>query len=226
MSLRSIRPALRAIFRTIAIAAALAVALGGLAACSEARSTARPSASLLDVEFTPQPTRSASVTPSPEPTEKPTFISLPIGWDDAFCAVVSGAIISQELIIDIERALTEENFRDARGLARDLRDTATEATVLVTELTPWDPAADVTAQLAALIDLDSRAGVEYGTYFTDASRNALRRARALRRDVFDATPLANEALADMAALGITCGDLPLRLELPAAGARVVRTSDA
>lgn len=216
-----------AVLRTVAIAAALAVALGGLAACSEVRSTARPSASLAEVQFTQQPPRTAVATGETfEPTEEPTFISLPVGWDDAFCAVLSGAFISQELIIDVERALAEENFRDARGLARDLRDTAAETTALLTELTEWEPAADVTAILVTMIDLDLRAGTEYGAYFTEESRNALRRARALRRDVFDATPLANELLADMAALGITCGDLPLRLELPPPSARVGLSTDA
>ena len=103
-----------AVARTIGVLALIAVAVGGIAACDEARSTLRPSASLLEVQFTPQPTRTSSARPTDEPTEDPTFVSLPVGWDDAFCAVLSGAVISQELIIDIERALEEENFRDAR----------------------------------------------------------------------------------------------------------------
>ena len=203
-----------AVLRRLTVLAVVAVALGGLLACEEARSTLRPSASLLDVEFTLQPTRTPAATASVEPTEEPTFISLPVGWDDAFCTIFSDAFIAQELIIDIERALEEANVRDARGLARDLRDTAADATTLLADLPVWEPATAAVASIASLIDIDARAGAEYGTYFTDDSRNALRRARALRREVEDQTPAANEVLAELAALGITCGDLPLQLEQP------------
>jgi hypothetical protein len=201
------------VLRRVTAVVAFAVALGGLVGCAEARSSLRPSSSLADVEFTIRPTKtpSASASASVEPTEAPTFVSLPVGWDDAFCAVFSDAVIAQELIIDIERALEEANVRDARGLARDLRDTAADATELLADLPVWEPATAATAAIASLIDLDGRAGAEYGTYFTDGT--ALRRARTLRRQVLAETPQANETLAELAALGITCGDLQLQLEL-------------
>jgi hypothetical protein len=203
-----------AALRRLAVVIAFAVALGGLIACDEARSTQRPSSSLADVQFTIRPTKTpvASASASLEPTEAPTFVTLPVGWDDAFCAVFSDAVIAQELIIDVERALEEQNVRDARGLARDLRDTAADATTLLADLPVWEPASPAVEAIASLIDLETRAGAEYGTYFTDAARNALRRARALRTQVATETPQANEALADLAQVGIACGTLPLVLE--------------
>jgi hypothetical protein len=180
--------------------------------CDTARTSPRPSASLLEVQFTPQPTSTTSATG--EPTSEPTFISLPVGWDNAFCGVFADVVVAQELVIDIERALDEENLKDAKGLARELRDTTADATTLMADLPHWDPATDVTAKIATLIDLGGRAAAEYGTFFTDESRSALRRARALRKDIENATPAANEALAGLANLGIECEGFPLVLEKP------------
>lgn len=199
------RPRLMLVSTLVVLAALVA------GACDEPRSSARPSASLLDVEFTPQPTRSAGS--SEEPTEAPSFISLPVGWDNAFCGVFADTVVAQELVIDVERALDEENFRDARGLARDLRDITADATTLLADLPDWEPGAQATLEIAALIDLGGRAGTEYGAYFADDAR-ALRRARTLRREILDSTPAANDALAGLANLGIVCEDLPLVLEVP------------
>ena len=180
-------------------------------ACDAPRSSQRPSASLLDVEFTPQPTRTSES--SEEPTEAPTFVSIPVGWDNAFCSLFADAVVAQELVIDVERALDEEDFRDARLLARDLRDITADATTLLADLPAWEPAAQTTTQIANLIDLGTRAGTEYGAYF-GADLRALRRARNLRREILDRTPAANEALAELAALGIVCEGQPLVLERP------------
>jgi len=190
-----------------ALAAVVAV---GIIACDEPRSSLRPSASLLEVEFTPR--ASADPGSTDEPTAAPTFISLPVGWDNAFCAVFADAVVAQELVIDIERALDEENLRDARGLARELREIAADATTLLADVPEWDPGAPATLELAALIDLGGRAGEEYGTFFTDESRAALRRARNLRREIGNSTPAANDEFATLADLGISCAGIPLQLE--------------
>ncbi len=42
-------------------------------------------------------------------------------------AVFADVVVAQELAIDIERAIDEENPRDAKGLARDLRDITADA---------------------------------------------------------------------------------------------------
>jgi len=193
----------------VGVLVALAALMAG--ACDSPRSSQRPSASLLEVEFTPRPT--PSVRSSEEPTDAPTFVSLPVGWDNAFCSVFADVVVAQELVIDVERALDEENFRDARGLARDLRDITADATALLAELPDWERATQATLEIATLIDLGGRAGTEYGAYFADDAR-ALRRARTLRREILDGTPAANEALAELADLGIDCEGQPLVLEQP------------
>jgi hypothetical protein len=194
----------------VASFAILAVLL--VTGCDEARTSPRPSSSLLEVQFTPQPSSTASATG--QPTTQPTFVSLPVGWDNAFCGVFADTVVAQELVIDIERALDEENVKDAKGLARELRDTTADATALLADLPDWDPAQGATLEIATLIDLGGRAGTEYGTFFTDESRNALRRARALRKEIENETPAANEALAGLADLGIECEGFPLVLEKP------------
>lgn len=178
--------------------------------CDSPRSSLRPSASLLEVEFTPQPT----VTPesSDQPTEEPTFLSLPVGWDDAFCGAFADTVDAQELVIDIERAIAEENARDARGLARDLRNVTADATALLATLPPWEPAQPATEAITELITLGARAGEAYGRGFTDQSRDAIRDARRLRKQISNKTPAANESLADLAAAGIACEGYDLKLE--------------
>jgi hypothetical protein len=183
------------------------------AACGEALTTARPSQSLLEVEFTPRDSPSAP-SATDEPTEEPSFVSIPVGWDDAFCGVLADAVDAQELVIDVERALEEEDFRDARLLARDLRNVTEDAIGLLADLPDWDEGADAVLEIATLIDFGSRAGIEYGEYFAEPEqqRGALRRARELRNQLKRATPAANEELAALGDLGIDCGDVPLQLE--------------
>lgn len=189
-------------------------ALTGVAvvACDSGSSTPRPSASLLEVEFTPRPG-----TPAPsseEPTEEPTFISMPVGWDSGFCNVLADVNDAQELVIDIERALAELNPRDARLLARDLRDVTAHAATLLDGVPEWAPAEVAMVEMASLVDLGGRAGTEYGTFFADDSRTALRRARTLRREIQTETPQANQALDQLTEIGIECPGLTLQLEVP------------
>lgn len=198
--------------RSVGVSVLVVLCVLFVSACDEARTSPRPSSSLLEVQFTPQPTSTAEATG--EPTSEPSFISLPVGWDNAFCGVFADAAVAQELVIDIERALDEANVKDAKGLARELRDTTADGTTLLADLPDWDQAQDAALEIATLIDLGGRAGTEYGTFFTDDSRSALRRARALRKEIENETPAANAALAGLADLGIECEGFPLVLETP------------
>jgi hypothetical protein len=191
----------------------LCLALTGLAGCGEATTTIRPSASLAEVQFTPRASRTPALpVESVEPTEEPSFLAIPVGWDDAFCQLFGSVVIAQELIIDIERAIEEDNVRDARGLSRDLRETAGETTELLADVPVWDEAADITEAMAGLTDLYTRAGDEYVAAYAEESRPALRRARGLRKQIGDATPGVNGMLTDLTDTGVSCGDLALQLE--------------
>jgi hypothetical protein len=180
-------------------------------ACDSARNSPRPSASLLQVEFTPQPTLTPDATA--EPTNEPSFVSLPVGWDDAFCAVLADAIDGQQLVVDVERAINEENFKDARGLARDLREVSANGTALVANLPEWDQGQPAADSLEALIALHAQAGQAYGEALgSNPPRNALRDARRVRRQVGTKTPEVNAALADLATVGMACEGLEMQLE--------------
>lgn len=198
---------------SVAGALALCLAVTGLAGCGEASTTIRPSASLAEIQFTPRASRTpVAPVESDEPTEAPTLPAIPVGWDDAFCQLFGSVVIAQELLIDIERAIQEDNVRDARGLSRDLRETAGETTELLADVPEWADAADITEAMAGLTDLYTRAGDEYVATYAEESRPALRRARALRKQVGEATPGVNQMLADLTDMGISCGDLALQLE--------------
>ena len=192
----------------MALIALCLVAIG----CDEASSSPRPSPSLVDVVFTPQPTPTNDA--SVEPTTQPTFVSIPVGWDDNFCAVFADVFVAQQLVIDVERALAEQNVRDARGLARELRDTTAHGTSLLTGLAVWESGQQATLEVTKLLDLGSKAGDEYGTYFSTASLTSLRRARGFRRQIGTETPGANAAFAELTQIGITCPDNELVLESP------------
>jgi len=194
---------------TVAALACLALLLAAVA-CDTPAGTPRPSPSLIVLQFTPQPSRSASPTSS----AAATFASWPIGWDVAFCEMFSDAIIAQQLIVDVERALDEDNRHDARLLADELTLTATHVTELLAELPDWSTAADADAGIATLMDLGARAGREYHDYFANDKRAALRRARHLRRQNADQVPPINDELEALADRGLACPGANLVLESP------------
>jgi hypothetical protein len=189
---------------------ALAVLVVG---CGGPTGTPRPSASLEELEFTPRP--STTATPSAAPTSGPSVAApWPVGWDVAFCQMFNEAVVAQQLIVDVERALDEGVVRDARLLAEELGLTAAAARALLLALSEWDDAAAATGAIAALLDVDIQASAEYATYFSEDKRAALRRARDLRRQNAAQVPAANDELATVAAAGVECPGTPLVLESP------------
>src|SRR6187397_3112846 len=195
--------------RAVLTALAIVVAVTAIG-CTEPSSSARPSSSLLEVEFTPR-----GPTPGPdeseEAAEEPSFVTIPVGWDDSFCAIFADVAVGQELVIDIERAIEEENPKDAKGLARDLREITADGVGLMEGLPAWEDAADATAQVAALLDLYGTAATEYLAYFNEET-GTLRRARNVRRQISRSTDGANEKFAELETLGIECTDQPLVIE--------------
>jgi hypothetical protein len=137
-----------------------------------------------------------------------------VGWLEAFCATVTEAIIVQELVVDVERAMEEGDVRDARGLARDLTATASGALALSQQVPEWQGGAQAVGAIATLADLGARMGPEYEQYLTDESRAALRRARNLRGDNRRAVPAANDELDSLTLGGVSCPGVELRLESP------------
>jgi hypothetical protein len=183
-------------------------------ACEGATGSPRPSPSLVELDFTPQPTASVPSTSSSPVPSATRVANWPDGWDAAFCAMLTEAVIVQELVVDIERAMEEGDVRDARGLARDLTATAAAALALIEQVPEWQGGDQALTAITTLIDLGARMGPEYEQYLTDESRAALRRARNLRGDNRRAVPAANEELDSLILGGVACPDVALRLESP------------
>jgi hypothetical protein len=198
--------------RSSAALCLVAALLGALVvACEEPASSARPSASLLEIDVSRPPSTTAA-DPSVVPTTQATFVSIPVGWDSAFCGILADAVVAQELVIDIERALNEDAVRDARGLTRDLRDITADATALLGQVPAWDTGAAAIERLRVMVDLGSRAAEQYDIAFDQQSAGAMRRARGLRRDIGRETAATNEALANIASVGIACEGTAMQLE--------------
>lgn len=194
----------------MAIGLVLATLLAGVLACDEPARTPRPSPSLIVLPFTPRPSNSNGPTPTPGAS----LATWPLGWDVSFCSMFGQAVIAQQLLVDVERAMAEGDNHDARLLADELTQTATSTTDLISGLADWPPAQGAVAGIAGLMDLGARAGPEYHSWFADGRRAALRRARGLRTENGSQVPTTNTELADLADLGLTCPDTPLVLEAP------------
>lgn len=186
--------------------------VGSAVACESSRATPRPSPSLVILQFTPRPSRSLTPSPSALPSVTADW---PIGWDVEFCQMFTDAVIAQQLVVDVERAMDEDNTHDARLLADELSAEAAHTTELLTALTPWPDAETASVGIAALMDLGGRAAAEYHTFFAEDKRAALRRARALRTENGAEVPGVNEELAALAEVGLSCPGNPLELEAPA-----------
>lgn len=200
------RPTLRLLL--LACAAIIAIA----AACDEPSGTPRPSPSLIELDFTPLPTITAGTTAGA--SAAPTLVRRPTGWDTAFCELATDAVVAQELLVDIERAMDEDALRDARLLANELTLVAGHASELVPTIPDWPPGEDALRSIAVLMDLDEQAAAEYTTYFENGRRRVLRRARALREDAALEVPGANEELQRLAEIGVLCPGITLELESP------------
>jgi len=183
-------------------------------ACGGSTPTTRPSASLITLDFTPLPTLAPppSVAASRTPRASTVAPTWPAGWDVAFCNAFADTTVAHELIIDIERALADNNRSDAQGLAAELAQTTPIASNEINRLSDWEPSAELKADLAQMLDLDSQAADAYTSYFKDGVKSGLRDARQLRTQVSRQVAPANEQLASLAALGLTCPGTDLKLE--------------
>lgn len=199
------------------VALQLVVLLGSLAlllaACESAPSSPLPSPSLITLSFSPIPMETAPVTAQASPSGTLTG-GWPPGWDVAFCAMFANAIDAQQLIVDVERALSDNARKDAKGLARDLNDSATQATDQIAALPAWSTADQALAEVGKLMDYGTRAAAQYTKYFKDGTKSALRQARSLRRKDGAEVPAANSALTVLADAGLVCPGHALQLESP------------
>ena len=198
----------RSLATTLCLVASLAAGLA--LACDQPRSSARPSPSLVEIDVS-RPPGSTTPAQSAEPTPAGTFVAIPVGWETSFCGILADAVVAQELVIDIERALNEDEVRDARGLTRELAEITADATGRLTQVPAWDAGAEAIQRLGVMIDLGTKVAEQYAITFDQRSESALRKAHGFRRDLGRETPATNEALTRIANVGISC-DGAMQLE--------------
>jgi hypothetical protein len=191
----------------------LLVVVAFLIGCGGSSATVRPQQSLAIVDYSPLPTL-AAVRPSaiPSPHGSALAPSWPIGWDVSFCTAFADLTVAHQLVIDIERAISDNNRTDAQGLSNELAQTGPVASDEVTGLKDWEPAAELKTQLTNILDLDVQAAHAYQSYFNDDVKTALKQARQLRTQVSKAVDPANAQLQQLAALGLRCPGQNLTLE--------------
>jgi hypothetical protein len=193
--------------------AALCVLLAALmAACGSPTSSVRPSASLVELEFTLRPSGDPTESDEPSGTPEPTPGSWPVGWDVAFCTALTDLTVAHELVIDIERAIGEDARDDARGLTAELAEVAPIAAAEIERLRDWEPALELKTSLTELVELELAVAAAYQTWFDEGGRPLLRDARRARNQVGRAVPQVNEQLGALADLGLSCPGTTLELE--------------
>jgi hypothetical protein len=193
----------------------LTVLIGlALAACGGARPSptggGSPSAGPTGVVTSPGATSDAT----PGVIGTPFTPPWPAGWDTAFCAAFGELVVTQELAVDIGRALDEEAREDARGLTAELADSATMVRELLAEVPAWPTAEPVREDIAALLDLADEMALRYDRHLNQNRRPALALAQAAggkMRGVVD--PLLDR-LTLLAELGLSCPGTPFDLETP------------
>jgi hypothetical protein len=192
----------------------LGIVLAAVAvACDTPRGTARPSASLVELDFTPIPTRAPSQSLPSDSSPTPISGVWPVGWDVAFCTGLTDTVVTHELVIDIQRALEDDARDDAIGLTQELSDTLPIATSAVGRIRDWEPATQVKADLTAMLELHAATATAYQAWFEEGGRRLNRAARQARNQVARAVPDANEHLAELADLGLSCPGTSLALEV-------------
>ena len=197
--------------RSVVTGLVLVALIASVAACDSAARTPRPSPSLIILDFSPRPSGTATASASPGTS---VVARWPLGWDASFCAMFSQAVDAQQLLVDVERAMADGDNHDARLLADELTQSATGAEDAIAAMPEWSDAMTTLIAIAGLMDLGSRAGIEYHAWFADGKRAALRRARDLRTENGTQVPGANQGLADLAEAGLACQIMPLVLEAP------------
>jgi hypothetical protein len=181
-------------------------------ACDSPAKTPRPSPSLITLQFTPQPSRTS--LPSASPTPRASVGGWPLGWDEDFCAMFGQAVDTQQLLVDVQLDIQDGNNKDAKQLANELLQSANATRSAIDSMPVWSDGFTTLVAVADLMDLASRAGTEYHSWFADGRQAALRRAKDLRKQNGAAVPDANTLLAGLADKGITCQGTPLQLEAP------------
>lgn len=195
-----------------AIAAVLAIAL--VAACNGGATA--PTGPPLGTPAAGLPTQPPNDLPTPGSLPTPAAPAWPEGWDGALCAMFAQLVETQELAVDIGRALDEGDRDDARGLTAELEASAVQARALLDEIPVWTADEPLRDDVSELLDLADEMALRYDRHLNQGrrpARAAAERAGAQMRAVVD--PLIDR-LVLLSDQGLSCPGLAFDLETPPA----------
>jgi hypothetical protein len=186
-----------------------------VAACGGGGPTATPPLSTPPLLATPTAQPGTLPTPGdlPTPVSRPAW---PEGWDAALCATFTQLVETQELAVDIGRALEEDDRADARGLTAELALSATATRELLAEMPEWGTAETIEQDITALLDLADEMALRYDRYLNDNRRQALGRAQEAGAQMSAVAEPLVERLTLLSEQGLRCPGVPFRLETPPA----------
>lgn len=194
-------------------AAVLVLAILSLAA---ACGPAGPSQSVASLP--PPPAEQPSLPPdgstAPPVIGTPVDARWPAGWDTAFCEMFGQLVETQELAVDIGRALDEGARRDARALTAELADSITLTRELLADIPEWSADEMLREDVNALLDLGERMADRYERHLDNRRRQPLRAARAAGAEM---APIAEQLLDKVVLLsdqGLSCPGVEFHLETP------------
>jgi hypothetical protein len=194
-----------------ALAVALCLALVTLA-CGGA-GNASPSPNLVPTSNPPAGSPGSPQTPGqPTPTSLVPF--WPAGWDRAFCEMFGQLVETQELAVDIGRALEDGDRADARALTAELAASATLARELLGAMPEWRADEMLRQDVAALLDLADEMALRYDRHLNQGRRPALAAAREAGAQMKPAVDLIIDRLVLLGDEGLACPGLDFQLEAP------------
>lgn len=189
-----------------------------VAACGSGGGNGTPTPTRPAGTVNPSPIGGTSSPPgttvSPGPIGTPFASPWPRGWDSDFCDLFADVVVMQELAVDIGRALEDEARADARGLTRELAETATSVREQLGELPSWEAAAPLENQLGELVDLAERMATRYERHFATNRRNPLNAAREAGGQMNEVVAEVLDRLRTLEEDGLSCPEVDFELETP------------
>jgi hypothetical protein len=138
----------------------------------------------------------------------------PAGWDAAMCATFAQLVETQELAVDIGRALDEDDRADARALTAELSASVAATRGLLADMREWATADVIRADIGSLLDLGEEMATRYDRYLNANRRQALGRAREAGAQMPEVVDQLTERLGLLADQGLRCPGIAFELETP------------
>jgi hypothetical protein len=160
------------------------------------------------------PNADPGTLPTPGNLATPQGAPWPAGWDAAMCATFAQLVETQELAVDIGRAIEEDDRADARALTAELSASVAATRELLADMPEWATADVIRADIGSLLDLGDDMAARYDRYLNANRRQALGRAREAGAQMPEVVDQLIEGLGLLADQGLRCPGVAFELETP------------